>query len=241
MTKHFMVDIETLSTAVNAVVLSVGAVEFDPFTDKIEREFYRELRLDMQHARNVSADTVHWWAKQLTENNATNILAKANADKIPPHTVVFELAEFFKCGGLYGTTQPEEYKNIEVWACDPDFDLAILSNLYSELNLPVPWKFYKTRSVRTARMLNEVAGIEVPKAPVTHNALEDCIRQAKEVSDLLSTLHRLGQNKQNLINAYDGLVACRKSGNETHLLSNVDNALYQIGKTFSLPVEVEQQ
>lgn len=239
MPKHFMVDIETLSTAVNAVILSVGAVEFDPITGKIEREFYRELRLDMQHTRNISADTVHWWAKQLYENNATNILAKDNANKTPPHTVVFELAEFFKCGGLYGTTQPEEYENIEVWACDPDFDLAILGDLYRELNLPVPWKYWNTRSVRTIRTLNKIAGIVVSKPTVTHNALEDCIRQVKEVTALLSTLHRLGKHRQNLLNAYNGLVACRRSNDETHLFSNIDNVLYQIGKTFSLPVEVE--
>lgn len=238
MTKHFMVDIETLSTAVNAVVLSVGAAEFDPYTGKIEREFYRELRLDMQRGRHISGDTVQWWAKQITENNADNILTNPNSKKLDPHNTVFSLAEFFK-SRIYGVTSPEEYDDIIVWACDPDFDLAILSNLYGELNLPVPWKFWNTRSVRTVRMLNKIAGIEVPVQPVTHNALEDCIRQAKEVSALLSMLHRLSQNKQNLINAYNGLVACRKSGNETHLLSNVDNVLYQIGKTFSLPVEVE--
>lgn len=240
MTKHFMVDIETLSTAVNAVVLSVGAVEFDPFTCKIEREFYRELRLDMQRDRHISGDTVQWWAKQLTENNADNILTNPNSKKLDPHNAVFSLAEFFKCS-TYGVTTPEEYENIEVWACDPDFDLAILSNLYESLYLVVPWKFWNTRSVRTVRMLNKIAGIEVPVQPVTHNALEDCIRQAKEVSALLSMLHRLGQNKQNLINAYDGLAACRKLKNENHLLPNVDNVLYQIGKTFSLPVEVEKQ
>lgn len=238
MAKHFMVDIETLSTAVNAVVLSVGAVEFDPSTGKIEREFYRELRLDMQRDRHISGDTVQWWAKQLIENNVENILINPNSKKVDPHNAVFNLAEFLKCSA-YGVTAPEEYRNIEVWACDPDFDLAILSNLYGELNLPVPWKFWNTRSVRTVRMLNEIAGIEVPEQPVTHNALEDCIRQAKEVSSLLSALNRLGQNRQNLINAYDGLAACRKLNNEAHLLGNVDNVLYQIGKTFSLPVEVE--
>lgn len=240
MTKHFMVDIETLSTAVNAVVLSVGAVEFDPFTGKIESELYRELRLDMQHNRHISGDTVQWWAEQLTENNAENILTNPNLKKISPHNAVFDLGEFFK-SRTYGVTSPEEYDDIIVWACDPDFDLAILSNLYGELNLPVPWKFWNTRSVHTVRMLNKIAGIEVPVQPVTHNALEDCIRQAKEVSALLSMLHRLGQNKQNLINAYDGLAACRKLKNENHLLPNVDNVLYQIGKTFSLPVEVEKQ
>jgi hypothetical protein len=191
MAKHFMVDSETLSTAVNAVVLSVGAVEFDPFTGKIEREFYRELRLDMQRDRHISGDTVQWWVKQLIENNADNILTNPNSKKISPHNTVFELGEFFK-SRTYGVTSPEEYDDIIVWACDPDFDLAILSNLYGELNLPVPWKFWNTRSVRTVRMLNKIAGIEVPPQPVTHNALEDCIRQAKEVSYLISSFQRDG-------------------------------------------------
>lgn len=187
MSKHFMVDIETLSTAVNAVVLSIGAVEFNIFTGAIKREFYCELRLDMQRDRHIAGDTVQWWIKQLTENNATNIFTKANAEKKAPNEAVFALAEFFK-SRAYGVTSPEEYENIEVWACDPDFDLAILSNLYGELNLPVPWKFWNTRSVRTARMLNKIVGIVVPQVVVTHNALEDCKRQVEEVSALLSTL-----------------------------------------------------
>lgn len=192
MTKHFMVDIETLSTAVNAVVLSVGAVEFDPFTGKIEREFYREVRLDLQQARHISASTVQWWAKHLTTYSADNIFAKSDADKSMPIEVVCELGEFLNGGVEYGVNRVDAYKKIAVWSCDPDFDLAILSNLYGELNLPVPWKFWETRSVRTVRMLNEIAGIEVPLQPVTHNALEDCIRQAKEVSYLISSFQRDG-------------------------------------------------
>lgn len=192
MTKHFMVDIETLSTVVNAVVLSVGAVEFDPFTGKIEREFYREVRLDLQRNRHISADTVQWWAKQLTENGADNILAKSDADKTMPIDVVCLLGEFLNGGVEYGVNRVDAYKKIAVWSCDPDFDLGILSNLYAELRLPVPWKFYETRSVRTVRMLNEIAGIKVPPQPVTHNALEDCIRQAKEVSHLISSFLRDG-------------------------------------------------
>ena len=39
MAKHIMIDIETLSTAKNAVVLSIGAVHFDPKTGVIVDEF----------------------------------------------------------------------------------------------------------------------------------------------------------------------------------------------------------
>lgn len=237
MTKHFMVDIETLSTAVNAVVLSVGAVEFDPFTGNIEREFYREMRLDLQQGRHISASTVQWWAKQISGNPSSNILAKSNADKTIPVDVVCELGQFINGGVAFSVGRVEDYKDIAVWACDHDFDLAILSDLYGELRLPVPWKFWETRSVRTARMLNTIAGIEVPQRVVTHNALEDCERQVEEVSALLSMLHRVSKNKQNLINAYHGLSAGRKLNDEKQLISNVDNLLSQVAKTFNLPTE----
>ena len=239
MTKHFMVDIETLSTAVNAVILSAGAVEFDPFTGAIEREFYRELRLDLQQGRNISTSTVQWWAKQISENPSSNILAKSNAYKTIPVDVVCGLGEFINGGVEYSVERVEDYKDIAVWACDPDFDLAILSNLYGELRLPVPWKFWETRSVRTARMLNTIAGIDVPKAVVTHNALEDCIRQAKELSALLSLLHRLDTNRLQLFSARHSVMASRYANNETCFTANVDNLLLQVDKIFGLTNETK--
>ena len=233
--KHFMVDIETLSTAVNAVVLSVGAVEFDPITGEIKRKFYYELDLSEQKQRHISTSTVQWWFKQCVENpKNVDLILKENKWKNGVEFVLIKLGAF-----ISGEEQEEEYEKIAVWACDPDFDLAILSNLYEEHNLPVPWKYSEPKSVRTVRTLTQVAGIKITTEEANHNALDDCIRQAKEVTALLSTLHRLGKHRQNLINAYNGLVACRRSNDETHLFSNIDNVLYQIGKTFSLPVEVE--
>ena len=66
--KHIMVDIETLSTAVNAAVLSIGAVEFDPMSGKIEREFYHELDLSEQANRHIDVNTMQWWVKQCLVN-----------------------------------------------------------------------------------------------------------------------------------------------------------------------------
>lgn len=241
--KHFMVDIETLSTAVNAVVLSVGAVEFDPITGEIGRKFYYELDLSEQKQRHISSDTVQWWFKQCLENQKSiDLLVKENKWKKGVEFVLHRLKDFiwgFE-SFLAGTEKRNEgYKKIALWACDPDFDLAILANLYEEHNLPVPWKYSEPKSVRTVRTLTQVAGIKITTEEANHNALDDCIRQAKEVTALLSTLHRLDENRQNLLNAYNGLVACRRSNDKTHLFSNVDNVLYQIGKTFSLPLDVE--
>lgn len=193
MNKHFMVDIETLSTAVNAVVLSIGAVEFDPMSGKIEREFYHELDLSDQTNRHIDANTVQWWVKQcLVNTDNIEFLSKNNREKDAVAYVLHELGAFINGGKEYAMTRVEGYEKIALWACDPDFDIAILVDLYKEHNLPVPWKFSEPKSVRTVRMLTQLAGMEVPHQEADHNALNDCIRQAKEVSYFIANLQHDG-------------------------------------------------
>lgn len=167
MKKHFMLDLETLSTQTNAIVLSIGAVEFDPETGKVKKGFYHELNLVEQSHRHISASTVEWWFKQDSSPFTTN-------EKVPVRNALLLLNDFMgdedKC----------------VWACDPDFDCSILESLYSEQGLPTPWAYYQTRSVRTVRELAKIRGFELPKGYASHNALEDCIRQVGEVSAYLS-------------------------------------------------------
>lgn len=193
MNKHFMVDIETLSTAVNAAVLSIGAVEFDPMSGKIEREFYHKLDLSDQTNRHIDANTVQWWVKQcLVNTDNIEFLSKNNREKDAVAYVLHELGAFINGGKEYAMTRVEGYEKIALWACDPDFDIAILADLYKEHNLPVPWKFSEPKSVRTVRMLTQLAGMEVPHQEADHNALNDCIRQAKEVSYFIANLQHDG-------------------------------------------------
>lgn len=186
--KHFMVDIETLSTAVNAVVLSVGAVEFDPIAGEIKRRFYGELDLSEQKQRHISSDTVQWWFKQSVENQKSiDIMLKENKWKNGVEFVLHRFKEFIwgYANFLADTNSRNEgYEKIAVWACDPDFDLAILANLYEEHNLSVPWKYSEPKSVRTVRTLAELHSIGLPKDNASHNALEDCIRQVAEIAEL---------------------------------------------------------
>ena len=193
MNKHFMIDIETLSTAVNAAVLSIGAVEFDPMSGKIEREFYHELDLSDQTNRHIDANTVQWWVKQcLVNTDNIEFLSKNNREKDAVAYVLHELGAFINGGKEYAMARVEGYEKIALWACDPDFDIAILADLYKEHNLPVPWKFSEPKSVRTVRMLTQLAGMEVPHQEADHNALNDCIRQAKEVSYFIANLQHDG-------------------------------------------------
>lgn len=166
--KHFMLDIETLSTAVNAAVLSIGAVEFDPFSGEIKNEFYHELRLDQQNHRKIDIGTVQWWVKQVTlDVKKADIFRHTNTT--PVRNALILLKEFLG----------DDEKSI--WACDPDFDCAILSNLYVEYQLPTPWKYYEPKSVRTVRELAKLHKVPMPDQNKIHNSLEDCKRQVEEV------------------------------------------------------------
>lgn len=177
MIKHIMIDIETLSTAKNAVVLSIGAVLFDPKSGKILDEFYKELRLSDQANRKVDVSTVQWWIGQVAQHpeRASLFLQELYDNKCTARNALLLLRDFI------GSHRVADH-DLCVWACDPDFDLDILATLYAEYGLNVPWKYYEPKSVRTVRMLGKELGLPKLDDTKTHNALEDCIRQVKEVN-----------------------------------------------------------
>ncbi len=72
MTIHAVVDLETLSLADDAVILSVGVCAFDPykspqtFTQLLgnSRLFQLDIRPQLVMGRAVCPDTQRWWAQQ---------------------------------------------------------------------------------------------------------------------------------------------------------------------------------
>lgn len=174
MTKHIMIDIETLSTAKNAVVLSIGAVFFNPKTGDILDEFYKELRLSDQANRKIDIGTVQWWMKQVAEHpERARIFEQGDINEhCPVRNALILLRDFLGDGAKC------------VWACDPDFDLDILATLYADYDLTVPWKYNEPKSVRTVREIAKLHQIGLPKLEITHDALDDCKRQIAEVAEL---------------------------------------------------------
>lgn len=185
MVKHIMIDIETLSTAKNAVVLSIGAVHFDPKTGVILDEFYKELRLSDQANRKIDIGTVQWWMKQVAEHpERASIFEQGNNNKYcPVRNALLLLRDFISfCR--------EDDQGLCVWACDPDFDLDILATLYADYDLTVPWKYYEPKSVRTVREIAKMHHIGLPESGKTHNALDDCKRQIAEIVELNRVIHQ---------------------------------------------------
>jgi len=166
-----MIDIETLATTPDAVVLSIGAVEFDPLSGETGKTFYRNLLQVDQYCRNVDKDTLKWWEKQSSKARAALMRpAPSNCRE-----ALRDLKEFCKDA-------------TRLWANSPQFDLTILANLGDEMGVQDMWPYWKATDFRTLKALAQLSGRSVAKPKVSHHALEDCFSQITQVVVLLSVL-----------------------------------------------------
>ena len=165
MATHGMIDLETLSTRPDAVILSVGAIKFDPYSSAEPHDpllFKVDVDSQTEMGRHVMEDTLNWWATQ------------------PEHIREDALGESDRI------TLDDTIKAINKWAVGVDvfwcqgplFDYAILQNLYAQLGRPVPWQYWAIRDSRTLFSLYRETDVAKVDA---HNALADCDYQAKKV------------------------------------------------------------
>jgi hypothetical protein len=169
---HAMIDLETLSTNPNAVILTVGAVKFDANSSmKPYDELYFRVDVDSQSemGRHVMQDTLDWWSQQPKEISEE---ALSDQDRIGLQDMVKAINKW--CVG------------VDVFWCQgPLFDYAILQNIYSQLGHPQPWNYWQIRDSRT---LFSLVPRDNNKRVGHHNALQDCIYQAKKVQDVYRQL-----------------------------------------------------
>jgi hypothetical protein len=169
-----MLDIETLSTKPNAVVLTIGAVKFDPYSLKEpDSGIYLRPEVDQQLAdgRDASETTMAWWLKQ---SNTSRIEAFSDEGRLSLEETHRALNKF-----LVGVDV--------IWAQGAVFDIMILENLYAHYGWPTPWNYWQIRDSRT---LFSVHGDprDNKKSEDLHNALADCISQSKAVQKIYREL-----------------------------------------------------
>lgn len=166
-----MLDIETLATSPDAVVVTFGAVKFNPFGSSVDgdKSIYFRIEVDEQIrlGRCVNDDTVLWWEKQAP---AIREEAFGESNRVSLEYFTAQLNKF-----LVGTDR--------IWAQGPVFDIVILENLYRQLQKPAPWLYYNIRDSRT--LLKALGDDRVVGKVGLHNALEDCISQAQAVQSAL--------------------------------------------------------
>lgn len=170
---HVMINLETLGTTPGSVVLSIGAVVFDPFTGKFGGSFRMNIDRISSEAAGLTVDpaTVAWWAKQDQ--------AAKDALLVNPRPVDEVLSVFSNWWEQTGASY--------FWAHAPNFDETLLTAVYRAVGRKPPWKFWDVRCTRTAYSL---AGDIGPNRAVGqhHNALDDAKAQALAVHEAYKIL-----------------------------------------------------
>lgn len=163
-----MIDIETLSTKNNAVILTIGAIKFN-INKELDKTKQLYMRINLQSCKNLRLhtdnNTVKWWKEQSAE---AQYEVFEHPDRIDIKDALNKLSEFLKDTKC-------------IWANSPNFDCVILENAFNKCKIDVPWKFWNLRDCRTvyslARLNLATFRKNIEDKNAAHNALNDCVMQ----------------------------------------------------------------
>jgi len=174
---HVMIDLETLSTAPDAVIMQIAAVAFN--IDGDGHDDFLSLNVSPQTCIDagltVEYSTIKWWMEQ---GRDVQRQLPGFDDKFPT-----TLREALGALNMFlAHAEPLE----GVWAHGAPFDIPILESAYRALRLPTPIPFHRVRDTRT--LYNIVDAIfnasptdqELPK-DTRHHALNDACQQVLDV------------------------------------------------------------
>lgn len=161
-----MIDLETLGTGPDAVIVSIGAVFFDIETKTLGPTF--EMVLDVQsqlnYGRKIDADTLKWWFSQ--EDAAKKVFHEKSTG---PITV---LDAFYYFCNVNSTT-----KTLKAWGNGSTFDITLMESILKTYSRQVPWGYNGVMDLRTFKRFVG-GGEQIQKVGVAHNALDDAKSQA---------------------------------------------------------------
>lgn len=167
--KSVMVDIETLSTRKDAVVISIGVAAFDD-SKVIQTAGWA---LDFAHLveGHIDPKTVKWWSEQHECARTYSFNGR-----VRPAQAAGDFRMFL-----------QQYGGEELWANDPTFDVVILRNWWDRAGGggDFPSHYRHERSCRTifaeARRLGHNIDSAWANGSVAHNPVDDAANQARGV------------------------------------------------------------
>lgn len=165
-----MVDLETLGTGADAVIIAIGAVKFDLRTGKIDDQaFYASVSIDsnLGLGRGINESTILWWMDQSKEAQA-----------------VFREEKIHLREALEQFTGWLGHAKHNIWGNGPTFDLGKLAHAYNQLAWDHPWEFWNERCVRTYRNLPGAKDIPKVVPAIAHNGVHDALAQAQHIINI---------------------------------------------------------
>lgn len=189
---NVMLDLETLGTRPGSIVLSIGAVFFDPTTGDLGNSYYDEI--DVMSCVSVglhsSVETIEFWKKQTGVARAAydRAMRSGSSTAASLKQVLEGLTSYLTaCGPSDGL------KHVKIWGNGAAFDNAILAAAYHACGLTPPWQFYNDRCFRTLKALGKDLGVNEPEFEGTkHHALHDAMHQARWACQIFAALGSTG-------------------------------------------------
>ena len=170
--KHVMIDIETLDNVSSAIILAIGAVEFDINTGKIGKSFEQMVKIDSNHnnvkTRTLSGETLLWWLKQDQESIEKTFF---NPERMSLQGALSEFEDFL--------LKIDPLKKFQIWCKGAKFDFAILSDAFRQFSMPVPWNYRNENCCRT--MFNRFPVKKGKFKGIAHSPIDDCKNQIKQL------------------------------------------------------------
>lgn len=180
MANDIMIDIESLDTSPNCVILTIGAVRFDPRGSGVVEKLELRPTIEEQtekYNRVINEDTLRWWS---TQSEAAMEEAMGDRDRVSFKDCMEALYKF--C-----------WNRRAVWSNGASFDVVAMESAWRQLDMRIPWPYYTVRDTRT---LYEIAGVSLKdakyKTMTTHKAVEDAEHQALVVQDAYMKLMKAG-------------------------------------------------
>lgn len=169
-----MLDLETLGTQPGSVVLSIGAVAFDP-DEGLGSSFYTVISVEdsLRLGLTIDASTLRWWSRQSRTTYVEALNAPEEASLLGALAAFNTWLEFNTRG------------NVWLWGNGADFDLPLLLACYRKTGIKPPWEFYNSRCYRTLKALRPDVRLDRSN---NHNALDDARNQAEHAVAILRAM-----------------------------------------------------
>jgi hypothetical protein len=189
--RHVSIDLETLGIKPTALILSIGAVAFDPKTgEQTDDGFYRIV--DIAHAiggGDIDPSTVNWWMKQ-SQAARDEIFGDVNAEqRVNLRVALSELSDYL---GFSEAIPEGEFPDLVLWARGSK-DEQWLDSAYKGMQLAPPFAYWQWKDERTftgyfKQFLPDRGEL------VAHNAFDDALYQSLCVSAVFRRLAAIGHN-----------------------------------------------
>ena len=176
---NIMLDLETLGTKSDSVILSIGAAAFNE--DSIINEFYTTINVQSCVGKGLKMypNTVCWWANQ---SDAAKKGIFESQVTLPAALSDFSL--------WVRSMEANMLDSVRMWGNGEDFDNVVLREAYLKVGTPpsrIPWHFRNNMSYRTLK--NLLPHVEIKRVGEHHNALDDAKSQALHAIKLLKELN----------------------------------------------------